>query len=121
MILDGPAVLGLADCRMLGRIVDAAVLVVRSGSQELRPLQRAKAMLEQSQVTIAGVVFNGLSEDLQNWSSYGPNPMLDAVARPRRPAPRRGLARPGRRPAEAAAPDGGRTRSSRPEPETPRC
>ena len=80
VILDGPAVLGLADCRMLGRIVDAAILVVRSGSQELRPLQRAKAMLEQSMVAIAGVVFNGLSEDLQNWSSYGPNPMADPPA-----------------------------------------
>ena len=33
-----------------GRIVDAALLVVRSGSHELRPLQRAKAMLEQSHV-----------------------------------------------------------------------
>jgi len=72
VILDGPAVLGLADCRMLGRIVDAAVLVVRSGTHELRPLQRAKAMLEQSGVVLAGVVFNGLYEDLQNWSSYGP-------------------------------------------------
>ena len=81
VILDGPAVLGLADCRMLGRIVDAAVMVVRSGSQELRPLQRAKAMLEQSQVHIAGVVFNGLIEDLQNWSSYGPNPMHRALDR----------------------------------------
>jgi capsular exopolysaccharide synthesis family protein len=72
VILDGPAVLGMADCRMLGRIVDAAVLVVRSGSHELRPLQRAKAMLEQSHVVLAGVVFNGLKEDFQNWSSYGP-------------------------------------------------
>jgi polysaccharide biosynthesis transport protein len=78
VILDAPAVLGLADCRMLGRVVDASVMVVRSGSMELRPLQRAKAMLEQSQVHIAGVVFNGLSEDLHNWSSYGPNPMLDS-------------------------------------------
>ncbi len=78
VILDGPAVLGLADCRMLGRIVDAAVMVVRSGSQELRPLQRAKAMLEQSQVHIAGLIFNGLSEDLRNWSSYGPNPLLES-------------------------------------------
>jgi capsular exopolysaccharide synthesis family protein len=71
VILDGPAVLGMADCRMLGRIVDAALLVVRSGAHDLRPLRRAKAMLEQSQVVIAGVVFNGLSEDLKNWSSYG--------------------------------------------------
>jgi capsular exopolysaccharide synthesis family protein len=78
VILDGPAVLGLADCRMLGRIVDGAVMVVRSGSQELRPLQRAKAMLEQSQVPLVGLIFNGLYEDLQNWSSYGPNPMLES-------------------------------------------
>ena len=72
VILDGPAILGLADCRMLGRVVDAALMVVRSGSQELRPLQHAKAMLEQSHVHIAGVVFNGLYEDLKDWSSYGP-------------------------------------------------
>jgi succinoglycan biosynthesis transport protein ExoP len=73
VLLDGPASLGLADCRMLGRMVDAALLVVRSGTHELRPLQRAKATLEQSHVVIAGVVFNALFEDLQNWSSYGPN------------------------------------------------
>jgi polysaccharide biosynthesis transport protein len=71
VILDGPAVLGLADCRFLGRIVDASLLVVRSGSHHLMTLHRAKAMLEQSHVAIAGVVFNGLTEDLQNWSSYG--------------------------------------------------
>jgi succinoglycan biosynthesis transport protein ExoP len=73
VILDGPAILGLADCRMLGRIVDAALLVVRSGTHELRPLQRAKEMLEQSHVVIAGVVFNALFDDLRNWSSYGSN------------------------------------------------
>ena len=71
MILDGPAVLGMADCRMLGRMVDASLLVVRAGAHQLMTLQRAKAMLEQSHVAIAGVVFNGLSEDVQNWSSYG--------------------------------------------------
>jgi capsular exopolysaccharide synthesis family protein len=73
VILDGPAVLGLPDCRMLGPFVDAALLVVRSGSHELRPLKRAKAFLEQSNVVLAGVVFNGLYEDLENWSSYGPS------------------------------------------------
>ena len=34
-------------------------------------LQRAKGMLEQSHVPIAGVVVNSLNEDIQNWSSYG--------------------------------------------------
>jgi polysaccharide biosynthesis transport protein len=75
VILDGPAVLGLADCRVLGRIVDAALLVVRSGSHHLMTLHRAKAMLEQSHVAIAGVVFNGLADDMNNWSSYGYDPL----------------------------------------------
>ncbi len=75
VILDGPAVLGLADCRVLGRIVDASLLVVRSGSHQLMTLHRAKAMLEQSHVVIAGVVFNGLTEDMDNWSSYGYEPL----------------------------------------------
>ena len=75
VILDGPAVLGLADCRVLGRIVDSSLLVVRSGAMQLITLHRAKAMLEQSHVAIAGVVFNGLSEDINNWSSYGYEPL----------------------------------------------
>jgi succinoglycan biosynthesis transport protein ExoP len=75
VILDGPAVLGLADCRVLGRIVDSSLLVVRSGAMQLITLHRAKAMLEQSGVAIAGVVFNGLSEDINNWSSYGYEPL----------------------------------------------
>jgi capsular exopolysaccharide synthesis family protein len=75
VILDGPAVLGLADCRVLGRIVDGSLLVVRSGSHHLVTLHRAKAMLEQSHVSIVGVVFNGLTEDMNNWSSYGYEPM----------------------------------------------
>jgi polysaccharide biosynthesis transport protein len=75
VVLDGPAVLGLADCRVLGRIVDASLLVVRSGSHQLMTLHRAKAMLEQSHVVIAGVVFNGLTDDMNNWSSYGYDPL----------------------------------------------
>lgn len=85
VILDGPAVLGLADSRTLGRMVDASILVVRSGASDLTPLQRAKAMLELSSVLIAGVVFNALTEDFTNWSSqalYAPAPRL-ALAGPR--------------------------------------
>jgi capsular exopolysaccharide synthesis family protein len=75
VILDGPAVLGLADCRVLGRIVDASLLVVRSGSHQLMTLHRAKSMLEQSHVVIAGVVFNGLAEEMNDWSSYDYEPV----------------------------------------------
>ena len=81
VILDGPAVLGLADCRVLGRIVDASLLVVRSGSHHLTTLHRAKAMLEQSHVLIAGVVFNGMTDDMNNWSSYGYEPLPSSSVR----------------------------------------
>jgi polysaccharide biosynthesis transport protein len=76
VIIDAPAVLGMADCRMLGRTVDAAVLVVRSGVHSMLPLRRAKEMLEQSRVPIAGVVFNGLTDDLDNWSSHTAMPAV---------------------------------------------
>ena len=51
--------------------MDASILVIRSGVHQLVTLQRTKSMLEQSHVVIAGVIVNSLSEDLQNWSSYG--------------------------------------------------
>jgi succinoglycan biosynthesis transport protein ExoP len=70
VILDGPAILGMADCRVLGRMVDAAVLVVRAGAHQTVTLQRAKAVLEQSRVEIAGVIVNGLSDGAQHWSSH---------------------------------------------------
>ncbi len=91
VILDGPAVLGMADCRMLGRMVDASILVVRAGAHQLMTLQRAKAMLEQSHVPIAGVVVNSLSEDVQNWSSYGyDGAQSGSLARSLRPVRSRG-------------------------------
>jgi capsular exopolysaccharide synthesis family protein len=89
VILDGPAVLGMADCRMLGRMVDAVFLVVRSGAHGLSPIDRATEMLQQSRVPLAGYVFNGLDHDLRNWTSHAsvphdgnsdPRPGLDAPA-----------------------------------------
>ncbi len=98
VILDGPAVLGLADCRMLGRIVDAAVMVVRSGSQELRPLQRAKAMLEQSQVHIAGRRLQRPDRRPPELVELRPEPDARPLARLRRRPPRRPVARAGAQP-----------------------
>ncbi len=90
VILDGPAILGLADCRMLGRLVDAAVLVVRCGAHDFSPLQRAKHMLELSKVPLVGAVFNALDDDLDNWSSHADGLILAAPAR----AATRGLPQP---------------------------
>jgi capsular exopolysaccharide synthesis family protein len=68
IVLDGPAVLGLADCRLLGRLVDAAILVVRCGAHDLGPLRRARTMLELSSVPILGAVFNGAQVDPDEWT-----------------------------------------------------
>ena len=82
VILDGPPVLRLADCRVLGRIVDSSLLVVRSGSTQLVTLYRAKTMLDQSRVPIAGVIFSGLMENISNWSSYGHGALSFSGGRP---------------------------------------
>jgi capsular exopolysaccharide synthesis family protein len=84
VILDGPAVLGMADCRMLGRVVEGTILVIRCGAHALSPVQRARAMLEQSRVNLLGIVFNGLDDDLENWSSYSNSGDLDALDEPLR-------------------------------------
>ena len=52
VIIDAPAVLGMADCRMLGRTVDAAILVVRSG--ELHAVAAPAALRGRDARTIAG-------------------------------------------------------------------
>jgi capsular exopolysaccharide synthesis family protein len=93
VILDAPAVLGLPDGRILSRLADATILVVRSGSHEIHPLRRAKEFLEQSRARIAGVVFNDLREDLHHWSSDY-HPRTPAVAADTEPARRRRLAAP---------------------------
>jgi capsular exopolysaccharide synthesis family protein len=87
VILDGPAVLGMADCRVLGRMVDAAVLVVRAGAHQTVTLQRAKAVLEQSRVEIAGVIVNGLSDGAHHWSSHAYGPAAVAAYRRDRALP----------------------------------
>ena len=101
VILDGPAILGLADCRMLGRVVDAAVLVVRAGANDLRPVIRARTMLEQSRAPIVGVVFNGLCEDVNNWSCV--SSYLDDEGDPISASEARGLGGQSRRAAGALA------------------
>ena len=70
VILDAPAVLGLADGRILGSLSDVTIMVVRSETHELGPLLQAKSMLEQTRARVVGVVFNDMSEGLQNWSSH---------------------------------------------------
>lgn len=94
VILDGPAIVGMAEGRLLGSMADATLLVVRSGSHEVGTLRTTREMLAQSNVTVAGIVFNDLSEGLNNWSSQA------SLSGPRRPP-------------ASASPGGERTRPRR--------
>ena len=98
VILDGPAVLGLADCLVLGRVVDSTFLVVRSGASIDDPRTAPRGCSKQARVPIAGVVFNSLTEGLDSWSSYvTEQPALARRAVSPGPPRGRGARRAGRR------------------------
>ncbi|ADV63604.1 capsular exopolysaccharide family [Isosphaera pallida ATCC 43644] len=79
IILDGPALLGLADGRLLGRMVDGALLVIRSGTQTLQSLRRARMMLDQSRVPVLGAALNQMRAVELDWTRPA-SPILTAVA-----------------------------------------
>ena len=91
----------VAIVRRLPPRLDAAILVVRAGANDLRPVIRARTMLEQSRAPIVGVVFNGLSEDVDNWSCVAS--YLDDSGDPDTDAAPRGVGGRGRRAAGALA------------------
>ncbi len=58
VILDTPPILLAADAAALARSVDGVLLVVRANQTRRDQIQRAKAMLEQIDARVVGVVFN---------------------------------------------------------------
>jgi len=59
IIVDSPPLLPLADTTEWGRLTDGALLVVREGTTEKKPLQRGLEMLKKAD--LLGVVLNGSS------------------------------------------------------------
>lgn len=77
VILDGPALLGLADSRVVGRFADGILFVVQSGAIDNRPLERVKQLCDHEGLRPAGLVFNGMRgrhEDLANFRQVAPRP-----------------------------------------------
>jgi polysaccharide biosynthesis transport protein len=62
VILDGPAILGLADARAVGRFVDGVLLVMRAGSHDAKPLSRVRQLFHHEGLRPAGIVFNGFRD-----------------------------------------------------------
>lgn len=60
IVLDTPAVIPYADPRILGRLVDAVILVVRAGRTRREVIARAESVLKSVGVNILGYVLTGI-------------------------------------------------------------
>ena len=69
IVIDSPPILSVTDAVILGRIVDAVVLVVRHGRANKNVLRRARDLLVRSGAPLAGLVLNAI--DLKSPEYYG--------------------------------------------------
>jgi tyrosine-protein kinase Etk/Wzc len=60
VLLDTPPILAVSDGAIVGRHAGVNLLVVRSGAHPMREILQSLIRLEQSGVTVQGVVFNGV-------------------------------------------------------------
>lgn len=69
VVIDSPPILSVTDGVILGRIVDAVVLVIRHGKSNKNVMRRARDLLVRSGAPIAGLVLNAV--DLNSPEYYG--------------------------------------------------
>ena len=60
LVFDSPPVLAVADATILGSLTSGVVLVVDAGRTRADAVERAKAILDQVQLRVVGVVLNKL-------------------------------------------------------------
>jgi polysaccharide biosynthesis transport protein len=69
VVIDSPPILSVTDAAVLGRVVDAAVLVIRHGKSNKNVMRRARDLLVRSGAPMAGIVLNAV--DLNSPEYYG--------------------------------------------------
>jgi len=69
VVIDSPPILSVTDASILGRVVDAVVLVVRHGKSSRNIMRRARDLLLRSGAPMAGLVLNAV--DLNSPEYYG--------------------------------------------------
>jgi capsular exopolysaccharide synthesis family protein len=69
IVIDSPPILSVTDASILGRVVDAVVLVVRHGKSNRNVMRRARDLLLRSGAPVAGLVLNAV--DLNSPEYYG--------------------------------------------------
>ncbi|MEL6261482.1 MAG: polysaccharide biosynthesis tyrosine autokinase [Cyanobacteria bacterium J06626_6] len=60
IIIDTPALLGLADTLTIGRLTDGLLMVMQPGRADVESINAAKSMLAQSNLPVLGLVANGV-------------------------------------------------------------
>ena len=68
VIIDSPPILAVTDAAIIGRMVSAALMVIKAGQHPMRELEQSAKRLFQAGVDIKGIVFNDVPESS---STYG--------------------------------------------------
>jgi capsular exopolysaccharide synthesis family protein len=70
VVIDSPPILSVTDAVILGRVVDAVVLVVRHGKSNRNVMRRARDLLVRSGVPMAGIVLNAVDVNSPEYYGY---------------------------------------------------
>jgi capsular exopolysaccharide synthesis family protein len=70
VIIDSPPILSVTDAAILGRMVDAVVLVVRHGKSTKNVMRRARDLMVRSGAPVAGLVLNAVDVNSPEYYGY---------------------------------------------------
>jgi polysaccharide biosynthesis transport protein len=70
IVIDSPPILSVTDGVILGRMVDAVVLVVRHGKSNKNVMRRTRDLLERSGAPTAGLVLNAVDVNSPEYYGY---------------------------------------------------
>jgi capsular exopolysaccharide synthesis family protein len=70
VIIDSPPILSVTDAAILGRMVDAVVLVIRHGKSSKNVMRRARDLMVRSGAPIAGLVLNAVDVNSPDYYGY---------------------------------------------------
>ncbi|MDI6097294.1 polysaccharide biosynthesis tyrosine autokinase [Actinoplanes sp. NEAU-A12] len=83
VLVDSPALNGVADAAVLGQVTDSALLVVRAGRTRAADVEKSIDLLQRVGAKLAGAVLNALPRKLPaNGSWHGPAEMSTGVDSP---------------------------------------
>jgi capsular exopolysaccharide synthesis family protein len=70
VIIDTPPVLAVTDASILGRLTDAAILIIRYGAAQRQVVQRSVDLLDRSGAHLLGVAVNAVDFKAPEYSEY---------------------------------------------------